>query len=496
MTSRAPHNNAVTTAGGGDSSASFQRSQPPQQASQQQQPDAAVPTLRVMRLQNPELFMPTAGTLDAGRQPMLNNALCLPDSLDVYVGETFTAYLGVVNASRHASVRRLAVTAQLQTPSRRWQLPSPLDGNNHNNAGNTGGYGMDVPPMAGVDAVVSHVIEEPGQHILRAEVSSLGGPDGDVRTFRKFYRFQVTYPVEVRTESVVRAGDDACLVTVSVEYTNNAEYASARDVMQLAHVEWRCPPHGGLTATMVGAPTTTVKDPTTESSSSLRLYDEARILQRGTVVRYLFRVRATSETARSRGLAAGDALGQAAVTWRKSMGEGGTVYGRDGGDDPGQKMTYCPPARVGDDDGRGGGPVFRSGLTVDVAAQRATKDGDHRHLTVTVEPIDPPRRMTLGVPTRLQFLVVNHVPDARALQLRFRSGDGGGLAVYGASGLSLGVVPGAGGSRVATVNFVALTAGLLRLGGCHVVDHATDTAIAQPPLLDVFVDHEAPRRQQ
>ena len=149
--------------------------------------ETAVPTLRVMRLQNPDLHMPTSGVLDS--QPLLNNALCLPDSLDVYVGETFTAYLGVINTSRHTSIRRLNVTAQLQTPTQRWQLPSPLDGN--------GGYGMDVPPLAGVDAVVSHAIEEPGQHILRAEVTSLAA-DGNLKTFRKFYRFQVTYPVELR----------------------------------------------------------------------------------------------------------------------------------------------------------------------------------------------------------------------------------------------------------------------------------------------------------
>ena len=423
--------------------------------------ETAVPTLRVMRLQNPELFMPSAGTLDS--QPVLNNSLCLPDSLDVYVGENFTAYLGVINSNRQTSIRRLTVTAQLQTPTQRWQLKSPLD------AG-SGGYGMDVPPLAGVDAVVSHIIEEPGQHILRAEVSSLG-PDGNNKTFRKFYRFQVTYPVELRTRAV-RAGDAACFVTLSVEYTNNAEYASAKDVMVLANVELSTAP--GLTATLIGAPSTAtnnnagadqVDDDT--SSSALQLYDASHVMQRGTVVRYLFKVEATAESAKLRGLAANDLLGTAIVTWRKSMGEKGTVKS-----DP----IYCPPARID-------GPIFQSGLTVDVAASKSPA----ANLSVTVEPIDPPRRMVLQVPTKLQFLVVNHTDDDKTLQLQFRSS---GLSVYGASSLSLGTVPGSGGSKVAVVNFVALTAGLLRLEGCWVIDQATDTAIAQPPLLDVFVEHE------
>jgi Protein of unknown function (DUF974) len=42
-------------------------------------------------------------------------------------GETFTAYLGVLNVSRTLHVTRLTVSAQLQTPSQRWQLASRLD---------------------------------------------------------------------------------------------------------------------------------------------------------------------------------------------------------------------------------------------------------------------------------------------------------------------------------------------------------------------------------
>lgn len=425
--------------------------------------DTVVPTLRVMRLQNPEIHTPTAGCLDS--QPLLNNALCLPDSLDVYVGETFTAYLGVINSSRNTSIRRLTVTAQLQTPTQRWQLRSPLDG-----AGAAGGqgYGMDVPPLAGVDAVVSHAIEEPGQHILRAEVSSLAA-DGNLKTFRKFYRFQVTYPVELR-ERTVRAGDASCWVALSVEYTNNAEYANSKDVMVISDVEFQAAE--GLTAKLVGAPSAgrSKKEGEEEVTDALALYDKANVLQRGTVMRYIFHIQASSEQAKLRGMAANDLLGKAVVTWRKSMGELGRVL---------SPPIYCPVASRE-------GPVFQSGLSVDVAASPKLA----HDFPVTVEPIDPPRRMTWQTPTKLQFLVVNHSTVEKALQLQFRT-TGTGLAVYGQSSLSLGTVPANGGSKVATVNFVALTAGLLRLDGCLVVDLATDTPIPQPPLFDIFVEHNA-----
>jgi hypothetical protein len=399
------------------------------------------------------------GGLDS--QPLLNNALCLPDSLDVYVGETFTAYLGVINTNQSTSIRRLTVTAHLQTPSQRWLLPSPLDGSS---TGGQQGYGIDVPPMAGIDAVVSHDIEEPGQHILRAEVTSLAA-DGNLKTFRKFYRFQVAYPVELR-ERTVRAGDASCWVTLSVEHTNNAEYANSKDVIVIPSVEFQ--PAEGLTAKLVGEPSTQSKSIPTEGEQkdAISRYDKAGVLQRGTVARYLFLVEASSDQAKLRGLAAKDVLGKALVNWQKSMGERGRIS---------SPPILCPKASRS-------GPVFQSGLSVDMAASQK------REIPVTVEPIDPPG-LSWQVPAEFQFLVVNHGPSERNLQLHFRSKENG-LAVYGQSSLSLGNVPANGGSKVATIYFVALTAGLLRLDGCSVIDLATDTVINQPPLLDIFVTHD------
>jgi hypothetical protein len=43
------------------------------------------------------------------------------------LGETFTAYLGALNVSKDLPVRHLTVSAQLQTPSQRYRIPSKLD---------------------------------------------------------------------------------------------------------------------------------------------------------------------------------------------------------------------------------------------------------------------------------------------------------------------------------------------------------------------------------
>lgn len=79
--------------------------------------------------------------------------------------------------------------------------------------GNASG-GVDVPPEAGIDAIVSHVLEEPGQHILRVEVG-YGSADGQ-KTLRKFYRFQVSVPLVITT-SVYNTGESACFVSLDVQ---------------------------------------------------------------------------------------------------------------------------------------------------------------------------------------------------------------------------------------------------------------------------------------
>lgn len=84
--------------------------------------------------------------------------------------------------------------------------------------GNSNG-GVDVPPEAGIDAIVSHVLEEPGQHILRVEVG-YGSADGQ-KTLRKFYRFQVSVPLIIDA-SAYKSGESTCFVSLDVQ-NNGAE---------------------------------------------------------------------------------------------------------------------------------------------------------------------------------------------------------------------------------------------------------------------------------
>ena len=454
----------------------------------------AAPTLKVMRLQAPSLTQPNAGSL--GPNSMLGPAATLPDTFGtIHIGETFTAYLGVVNADPSLPIRNLSLSAQLQTPSRRWPLPSGLDGGGGEGSDGAGGA-LTVAPGSGVDTIVSRPIDEVGQHILRVEVSYGAGPTA--RTLRKFYRFGVASPLHIR-ELTARAGDDRCFVSIAVE---NA----GADGITLSGAEFYPPP--GLAAERIGGGDDGGAGPAPEGDgddgggaggevSAAALYDRSSRLEPGDSLRYLFSVRAESDEAALRGIAAGDELGKAVFAWTKAMGEAGRIS---------SAPVRCPPARPPQPSPAPSSaspePTFvvhGSGLSVDAAAAAANRMSQptaagpsdlDRSLPVTVEPIDPPARLTLAEPTEIRLLVVNHSAKPLSMQLQMRAGNMSGLVVCGRSCLNLGDVNPSGGSRVVTVRMVAMVAGLLSARGCSVLDVTNGREIVQPPLFSCFVERK------
>jgi hypothetical protein len=352
-------------------------------------------------------------------------------------------------------------------------------------SGNQAG-GVDLPPDRGIDAIVSHALEEAGQHILRVEVS-YATTDGGAKTMRKFYRFNVSNPLNIR-ELTMRGGDSSCFVSIAVENASTVAFGA----FTISSVDFH--PAMGLSAERIGE---TAKKETTGRIRATDLFDDCGRLEPGASMRYLFLVKASSREATLRGIAGGDELGKAIVTWCKAMGESGRIA---------SSPVICPLAKPRLD---GGDPaasnhfvVHGSGLSVDVAALAANRSAKSssqdpksldRLLPVTVEPIDPPTSMALAIPQEVQFLVVNHSSRPMSLQLQFRLNQMTGVAVCGQSFKNLGEVPPNGGSCIMGVRFVALVAGLLGVQGCYVVDLATAQEVPQPPLFSVFVQSEHPQ---
>jgi len=441
---------------------------------------SAIPTLKVMRLQAPQLGQPSAGALLSSTH-LLSSTLLLPDSFGViHVGETFSAYLGVLNSSLDMSVRGLTVSSQLQTPSRRIVLPSRLD--------NTP---CDILPCGGVDAVVSRRLEEVGPHILRVEVGYISNGS---KSLRKFYRFNVTVPLNI-TETVTRSGDATCLVSINVENVMEKQ-GTGGGAVTVNSVAFE--PTAGLVAKEIKCLDENNHNNAmgTSQLSAVQLYDSCGRLEPGECYRYLFSVNAESEAAALRGIAFGDDLGQVCLTYHKAMGERGKVY---------SSVVVCPPTSFssqgqtsssGDNATSSKFVVHRSGLSVDVAAasaqrsmsgQRNNEGSLDETLPITVEPIDPPSTIKLSVPEQVSLLIVNHSSQPMNLQLQMRLSDMTGVVICGSSFVGLGEIPPSGGSCTVDVRLVALVAGLFSVKGCYIVDLSSGMELQQPPLFDVFV---------
>ena len=347
--------------------------------------------------------------------------------------------------------------------------------------GNAAG-GVEIPPETGIDAIVSHALEEGGQHILRVEVG-YAGADGSIKTLRKFYRFQVSNPLTI-SESTFRASDECCYVSISLE-NNGEESKSGLTVCEAAFE-----PAIGWTAERM-------QHEHKLSASGTEMFDSCGRLEAGHTLQYLFRLTAEN-TEESRGMAAGDEIGKAIFTWRKACGEIGRMV---------SAPVLCPLLLpildphdpVATMEGRGSSFLVyskgKSSLSVDVASSAAKRAAGQTYerdtldqlLPVTVEPIDPPSRAKRGSPFKMQVLVINHSDREMALQLQFHSEYMNGVTVCGPSFKNVHEIPGRGGSGSAVVNFMPVACGLLQISGCSVVDLNQGTVFPQPPLCKVVV---------
>jgi hypothetical protein len=428
----------------------------------------AVPTLKVMRLQKPELDITKAGILNSSGC-LLGSSLCLPDSFGViHVGETFTAYLGALNVSKRLPVTNLTVTAQLQTPSQRWNMASKTF-DECNAAG-----GFELQPEQGIDSIVSHTLEETGQHILRVEVG-YGGTGGTMKSLRKFYRFQVSNPLVI-SELTYRAGDLSCLMSISLQ--NNGH--ESKGGLTISSSDFETVP--GLAAKKIashlpktGMRTTKENDPTLKTGAGsdcvprgVDLFDQSGRLEPGDSKQFIFNVTTAKTPSTSgsfvKGMKTGDELGKAAFTWHKACGEIGRMA---------SFSVRCPtihPLSVVNNPG-GTQATARTDLT----------------FTVTVKAINPPKESQVGIPFDVEFLVVNHSNQFMSAQLQFRSEMMNEILVCGPSSKNLEEIPGNGGNATVFLRFIALSTGLAQLTGCYIVNLATGQSILQPPFLNMMV---------
>mmetsp|Transcript_2945 Transcript_2945/g.5521 ORF Transcript_2945/g.5521 Transcript_2945/m.5521 type:complete len:501 (+) Transcript_2945:119-1621(+) len=478
---------------------------------------SAAPMLKVMRLQSPDLAFRSTPSLTS---PVLSSALILPDSFGViHIGETFTAYIGALNVNPTLHVQNLSISATLQTPTRNVPMPSILENKFPMTPQERLNYKpIHIKPQEGVDAIISRPLEETGQHMLRVEVS-YGGLDptqqsllqGDMtnqydatgqndnngrKFFRKFYRFHVSSPLHIR-ELTLRGGESTCFVSLAVENAAPIESGCAGGLTVSQNTFQPC--HGLCAQKIQNLPS--LPD---SQKTAVELFDDSGRLNPGESKRYMFEVKASSENATLKGIAMGDELGKAVITWYKTMGEAGRIA---------STFIYCPSCAIASESSKNMATdeandiqdddnfvVHRSGLSVDVAASAANRSVSYAsssefqtfktledRFPVTVEPISPPNTMHIGVPVELSVLVVNHGAKSMNLQLQMRLPQMKGVLISGQSFRNLGTLPPNGGSVISKIHLIAISPGLFFVSGCFIVDLDSGVEIRQPHLFSVLV---------
>lgn len=176
--------------------------------------------LKVMRLTKPALVYPKIITCDSKDLPgnILNNYLkddaasvtqmetlaagqflLLPQSFgNIYLGETFSCYVCVHNETNQP-VQSVSIKADLQTNSQRIPLTT------HQNQ---------TSVMLGVDEtlsdVIHHEVKDIGTHILVCEVTYMSNYS-TLASFRKYFKFEVMKPLDVKTKFYNADSDDVYL---------------------------------------------------------------------------------------------------------------------------------------------------------------------------------------------------------------------------------------------------------------------------------------------
>uniref|UniRef100_A0A7M4FJS8 Trafficking protein particle complex subunit 13 n=1 Tax=Crocodylus porosus TaxID=8502 RepID=A0A7M4FJS8_CROPO len=105
---------------------------------------------------------------------------------NIFLGETFSSYISVHNDSNQV-VKDILVKADLQTSSQRLNLSA------------SSAAVAELKPDCCIDDVIHHEVKEIGTHILVCAVSYTTQA-GEKMYFRKFFKFQVLKPLDVKTK--------------------------------------------------------------------------------------------------------------------------------------------------------------------------------------------------------------------------------------------------------------------------------------------------------
>ena len=188
------------------------------------QPVEIQPTVRVMRLGKPPMpTIPTTPPLSKpadGLQFVLNNNLIFPDNFgEIFVGEVFSAYIGIVGTD--TPIYDATLSVKLQTANATFDVidqalssTCPVSTSSLGNYADmanfhvtpvlspavTPGYAKILSMNQYLDVIVKYRLTELGSHTLRVIVNyAVDKNKNEMKILKKFYRFNVVEPLSIST---------------------------------------------------------------------------------------------------------------------------------------------------------------------------------------------------------------------------------------------------------------------------------------------------------
>ena len=172
------------------------------------------PAVRVMRLYKPPLR--SNPNVNAFQSPNFNvgEYLTLPDNFgEIYYGETFTAYVGVVNDFNNIVFGDINIRVRLQSSTAAHDLADTRGAYDTDNDSNN----TSLKAQSRKDMIISHRLLELGAYTMRVTIGYTDTSQ-QTKTIRKFYRFNVECPLKITTSCVYHR--ESRLLTLSGEVRN------------------------------------------------------------------------------------------------------------------------------------------------------------------------------------------------------------------------------------------------------------------------------------
>ncbi|CAG9536850.1 unnamed protein product [Cercopithifilaria johnstoni] len=263
--------------------------------------------LKVMRLARPKFYENICMPIDPAdtTSQLIGSAICrltgqeaadmpigkylmAPQKFEnIYLGETFTFYVCVQNISDKV-VTDICVKTDLQTTSQRNALPSQLQEAN-----------AVLEPGKCCGEVITYEIKEIGQHILVCAVSYKVSKNE--MYFRKFFKFPVSKPIDVRTKFYNAENND---VYLEAQIQNTSELPMVLEKVVLEPSDFYI--------------SSEISPPETENENMEQSY-----LNPSDIRQYLFCLKPKTTDYSLNYFRKGTSIGKLDMVWRTTMGERG-----------------------------------------------------------------------------------------------------------------------------------------------------------------------------